>query len=109
MPLSPEQREKISELAEKLGVEEKTLLTMAEELQRETSDEVASPAARDDRGPAEIAESSEPPKIFQYHLPFLTVAEIRASIGMTGAVPDAGMLAGEWLARHGGTLAGGSK
>jgi len=46
--------------------------------------------------------NGEPPKIFQYHLPFMRVSEIRAAIGLTDSVPDDDMMSQEWLAKHGG-------
>lgn len=55
---------------------------------------------------AQPGASAEPPKIFQYSLPFIRVNEYRTSLGLKGDAPDGELFCGEWLLKHGGALAG---
>lgn len=97
MPLSAEEKKQLLEAAAQEGVDPEELVRVAEEM--------AAGQAVGDR--AEPAAAADPPKIFQYHLPFMKVSEIRSSIGLTASIGDDEMPAGEWLAKHGGALAKG--
>lgn len=109
--LSPSQKAKIAALAKDLGVDEAELMKEAEDLAGEPADEAddakedaADP--KDDEGGDEPAKPTEPPKVFQYHLPYLRVKEVRKLIGFTEAVEDDEMFTGPWLLKHGGQPGG---
>lgn len=85
--LSADQIQALREAAEAEGVDPEDLIAAAQEY--------------DGSAPAEPL---EPIKLFQYHLPFLKVREVREYLRLTEAVPDQEMLCGEWLGRHGGVL-----
>lgn len=77
--------------AAKRGIPEAALLQAAERL--------ASGGAPGAGGGA------EPPKIYQYHLPFMRVFEIRQLIGLTERIANDDLLCGEFMSRFGGALA----
>lgn len=41
-------------------------------------------------------------KLFQYHLPFVKVREVRQYLGFTEAFPGDDEVAGDWAMKHGG-------
>lgn len=62
-------------------------------------------------GPEDNATPTEPPKLYQYHLPYLRVSELRLAIasaipGGLEPLPDDDLPCGKWLAKHGGALSG---
>ena len=95
MQLSPEQLTALRAAAEGEGVDPDALIKAAESELEDDGDK--KPAGKD--APTEI-------KIFQYHLPFLRANELRALLGQPIDVPDGELFCGEWLAKHGGSLAG---
>ena len=61
-------------------------------------------AERKDTGAAPTA--TEPPKLFQYHLPFVLVRELRSKwLGLDERIADDDMLCGEFAVKHGGATA----
>lgn len=94
--LSAEQTALIKAEAAKRRLPEKSLLQAAERIVSASDGTVAKTA------------NSDTPKIFQYHLPFLRVHEIRAFIGLTERIANDDMLCGEFMARFGGALAASS-
>jgi hypothetical protein len=90
MPLSPEQEQRIRAAAIEKGLDPDRAVKLASE-----------PLPTEGKGsaPAEI-------KVFQYHLPFLRVNELRAYLQLPADAPDGEQFCGEWLKVHGGILAG---
>lgn len=103
MAVTPAQKAALEKAASTLDVSVDVLLEVAEEelakspTQEKPSDDEGKPEDKVEAKPAGEA------KVFQYHLPFMTVAEVRSQIGLpTDGVPDAGLVTGAWLAKHGG-------
>lgn len=96
MALTNEQRDRVREAAEAEGMDVSEALRLAEEI------------AGNEQPPANSGkDANEPPKLYQYHLPFMTAGEVRAfirSLGVElgGSVPDEGLPSGQWLAKYGG-------
>lgn len=95
--LSDEQKQRLREAAIREGVDPEALIAAAAE---DPNDDNEDKPSRD--APAKATDGEV--KIFAYHLPFLTVAEIRKSIGL-GPIADDGMPSGAWLAKHAGPAA----
>lgn len=97
MPLTREQKSRVEAAAESLGADPSEMVALAEqELAGEEGDSGGKESSAKKPDTAEV-------KIFAYHHPYMTVAEIRETIGMEpGGVPDPQMTSGEWLAKHGG-------
>jgi hypothetical protein len=93
MPLSPEQEQRLRTEAAKAGYDPDAAVAIANGRQ----------AGAADKGAA--ASEAEPVKIFQYHLPFMRVRELRTYLGLAERIPDDDLLCGEFLADHGGALA----
>lgn len=93
--------------------EERDLRAMAEQLGRDPEAFVAAARKADgeqSKKPAadkSEAPSPEKPKLFQYHLPFVTVKEVRSNwLGLTEQFAGDGEIAAEWAAKHGGGAGG---
>lgn len=98
MQLDDQQRARLREVATREGIDPEELIAAAEseDDERPTSagEEAASGAA-----PANV----EPPKLFQYHLPFVRVREVRRVwLGLTEAFPGDDEIASEWAAKFSG-------
>ncbi len=100
MPLTDAQRTTIEDAARREGVSIDELVAAAEEA-----------LAEDDQGPASTPApvGDEGPKLFQYHLPFIRVRELRQNwLGLSERIADDDLPCGQWLTKHGGALGGGS-
>lgn len=98
MPLSPDQIAALRAAAAREGVDPDALVAAAEEHPAESG------AERKDTGAAPTA--TEPPKLFQYHLPFVLVRELRSKwLGLDERIADDDMLCGEFAVKHGGATA----
>lgn len=99
MPLSDEKRKELHDAAQAAGLDPDEVVAEAEKIAGEDAPPEAKPAG-------EKAEAAPAPKgevkIFAYHLPFMKVREVRASIGLADRIDDDEMPTGEWLAKHGG-------
>jgi hypothetical protein len=95
MALTSAQRESLREAARETGASFEELVAAAEEeLGQDT------PAA---------PKTAELPKLFQYHLPYIRVRELRKIwLQLEERLPDDDMVSGKWLERHGGVLGGGN-
>jgi hypothetical protein len=97
MALSPEKRAQVQALAKEIGVDPDELIAEAEDLSPAPAEKEAEPSPTKDAAPAGEV------KIFAYHLPYLTTAEVRKSIGFDpSGVPEPNMPTGQWLAKYGG-------
>lgn len=96
VPLSEKQKELLRAEADKRGIDPDKLIAAAEREAGRSQDSTAPKAAN------VSAERAEPPKLFQYHLPFVTVREVRQVwLGLTDAFPGDNAIAAEWAAEHG--------
>lgn len=85
MPLSDQQRAKLQALAKERGLDIDTLVTEAENIisMREKAPSGVKPSSdkpktnEDPKPPANATSTPEQPKLFMYHLPFVTVNEVR--------------------------------
>lgn len=94
MPLSAEQKAKLQAEAARRGIDPAKLIAAAE---RAIDADSAGPEARS-------SAPGDPPKLFQYHLPFVTVREVRQKwLGLTESFPGDSAIASEWAAKHGET------
>ena len=104
MALTPKQIEKLNTAAASAGVDPVALKAAAEKLSAE-------PAAPTATGrPAPSAAQPQRQQLYQYHLPFLLVREVRAYLRAGGIVldetfPGDGENAAEWAAEMSGTAA----
>jgi hypothetical protein len=96
--LSPEQLTALRAAAEGEGVDPDALIKAAESELEDEPDEKPESEGKS-KPPAEA-------KIFQYHLPFLRVNELRAFLGLPTDAPGGDQFCGQWLATNGGVLAG---
>lgn len=56
-------------------------------------------------GDAPSMGDGEPIKLFQYHLPFIRVRELRARwLGLDESIADDELPCGQWLEKHGGAM-----
>lgn len=97
MPLSQEQRAALERAAADNGVDPAALIEVAD----------AELAARDAPPNADAAaiaaEQAEPPKLFQYHLPFVRVREVRRVwLRLEEPFPGDDEIAAEWAAKFTG-------
>lgn len=83
--------------AEREGVEPDDLIAAAEEVEAE-EDEPATEG--DGKKRSAGGKDGERPKLFQYHLPFLTVREVREFLGMTDPFPGDAKVAAEWALKY---------
>ena len=91
--LSPEQKTKIEAEAARRGLDPAELVRAAEQEQGSTE---TPPAGGPDK-----------PKLFQYHLPFVTVREVRKNwLGLEAPFAGDSEVASEWAAKHGGGAGG---
>jgi hypothetical protein len=99
MPLDPQQREALERAARENGVDPADLIKAAEEeLAGAEPKPDGKPTTKDARG-GEPA-SSEPPKLFQYHLPFVRVREVRKVwLKLDEPFPGDEEIAAEWAAK----------
>lgn len=86
--------------AEQQGIDPEEYLAAARAVEAEAS------AGEAGTAPPKGAATAEPPKVFQYSLPFLRANEYRELLGQKPDAPDGELFCGEWLAKHGGALAG---
>jgi hypothetical protein len=98
MPLTPKQIERLKAAAEAAGVDPGALQAAAEKL-------ATAPAPAHGAGPggSSAASSQQRQQLYQYHLPFLLVREVRAYLRSGGIVLDETFVgdaevAGEWAA-----------
>lgn len=67
------------------------------------ADAVLAAAKRLENADTSSAPSAEQPKLFQYHLPFVTVREVRSTwLGLTDPFPGDSEVAAVWAAKNGG-------
>jgi hypothetical protein len=53
-----------------------------------------------------VTPDGDPIKLFQYHLPFIRVRELRSRwLGLDESLQDDEMVCGQWLEKHGGIMA----
>lgn len=98
MPLSPEQRAALEAEADRRGVDRAALIREAEALVDGGSEEQP-----DRGGNADTSPSGEPPKLFMYLLPFVTVREVRQKwLGLTESFPGDNEVASKWALKMGG-------
>lgn len=99
MALSSEQRAALKAEAERRGVDVDELIAAAElELEGDDAgDEKNKTAGK--AAPAAAAAPAQPP-LYQYHLPFVTVNEVREKWLGLGPVAGGEMYAGEWIAKQ---------
>ena len=95
MALSEDQRRKLEERALADGIDAGALIAAAEQ-------ELA--GGEPGGEPSGVPGSGvELPKLFQYHLPFVRVREVRRRwLGLTEAFPGDEAIASEWSMQHGG-------
>ena len=93
--MTPDQEARLRARAEAEGLDAEALVALARTAAPSTAD-----APEPDAPKTEV-------KIYQYHLPFMRVRELRAFIGLSERIPDDDALCGEFLARHGGALVSG--
>ncbi len=102
MPLSQEQKDHLTAEAEKRGLDPAKLIAAAEDhlaqaVESQPKDSGGAKAAK------ESGATPDQPKLFQYHLPFVTVKEVRQHwLGLTDSFPGDSEVASEWAAKHGG-------
>lgn len=103
MPLSQQQRERIVEEAERRGVDPEKLLAEAERLVAEQTkagqDEGRTPSEAADKGAA-AAKSGELKPLYQYHLPFVRVNEVREIWLGLPPIDGGEEIASKWAARQ---------
>lgn len=94
--LTEDQKNKLRTRAADSGVDPDALIAEAEKI-TSASDQTGNAA------PSPGSAPTDPPKLFQYHLPFVTVREVRQVwLGLTEAFPGDNRVAAEWAAEHGG-------
>ena len=95
MPLSQQQIDEVRKLAEALGVAPDELLKMAEQEQQAELEKGQGNAP-------DGQQSAEPPKLFQYHLPFVRVREVRRIwLGLDEPFEGDEEVAAAWAAKFG--------
>lgn len=88
--ITPEQEQVLRRAAKERGLDPDEVVRRAN---KESTDENARGA------------SSDLPKLFQYHLPFIRVRELRKIwLGLEERVEDDDMLCGEFAVKHGGGM-----
>lgn len=94
--LTEDQKNKLRTRAADVGVDPDALIAEAEKIGY-VSNQAGNATPLPKSAPA------DPPKLFQYHLPFVTVREVRQVwLGLTEAFPGDDRVAAEWAAEHGG-------
>lgn len=94
MPLNQQQRAALEAAAEREGIDPAELIAAAEADLAEREGEAKPDAASTKPG------SAEQPKLFQYHLAFVKVREVRANwLGLTDPFPGDDEVAAAWAAR----------
>ena len=100
MPLNEEQEAKVRAYAQKNGLDEEKLVEEANKIQDSGAGQVAQEGSTPDNG-GPPSSSTEKPKLFQYHLPFVTVKEVRQNwLGLTDSFPGDNEVAAEWAAKY---------
>jgi hypothetical protein len=98
MALNAAQRAKLTAEARRRGIDPAKLIAAAEAQLEKQSTSSSSP---------ESAQASEMPKLFQYHLPFVTVGEVRRRwLGLDESFAGDDEVASDWAAKHGGGTGG---
>lgn len=93
MPLSDKQRAMLEEEAKRRGIDPAKLIAAAE---RSTQSTTAATKA-------EVSSDEAPPNLYMYHLPFVTVNEVRERWLKLPPVSGGEQYAAEWAAQRGGT------
>lgn len=103
MPLSKQQEEKVRAYAQANGLDEERLVQEASKVQDSDAGQVAQEGSTPNSG-GPPSSSTEKPKLFQYHLPFVTVKEVRQNwLGLTDPFPGDNEVAAEWSAKYEGS------
>jgi hypothetical protein len=103
MGLNDSQKVRLIAAAKAEGMDEAEIMAAAEKIASGEDD--GKPDEPDADAPAN-SDKGELPKLFQYHLPFVKVKELRARwLGLTESVPDEDMLCAEFALKHGGVPA----
>lgn len=104
MAITPEQKAKLEATAQSMDVSVDVLIEIAEDELSKRKPEDEQPDDAQGKPKPDDAKPAGEIKVFQYHLPFMTVAEVRKTIGLApDGVPDASMVTGAWIAKHGGS------
>lgn len=108
MPLTADERAKVTELAKAQGLDPAELAAAVEALADAPTkptpgkNDPAAASGADPAGPESGAKAHAGRGYFAYEYPFLTVNEVRASLFL-GTAPDGELFTSEWLAKHGGS------
>ena len=92
MPVTDEQRAALIAEAEKRGIDPAKLIAAADKSRQSTSESGKSKSPPTDEAP---------PNLYMYHLPFLTVNEVRVRWLKLEQVAGGEQYAGEWAAQRG--------
>lgn len=104
MALTEQQKAALEAEAARQGVDAEELIAEAEVIAGGADERPAKDSAT--KG---AVSSSEPPKLFQYHLAFVRVREVRKIwLGLEESFPGDDEIAAEWAAKHGGGSGGGA-
>lgn len=100
MPLTNEQRARLTAEAQRRGIDPAELITAAEQ---------QSPPGDGQSSNGQSAPAGEQPKLFMYLLPFVTVREVREKwLGLTDSFAGDREVASAWAAKQGPAPSGGS-
>jgi hypothetical protein len=100
MPLTSKQRAALEAKAKEKGVDAAKLIAAAEALQDDGGPAAASGKAKP------VGEAAVKPNLYMYHLPFVTVNEVRTLWLDLDPVAGGDEYAGVWAAKQGGTPSG---
>jgi hypothetical protein len=99
MPLTKEQEDAVRAEATRRGIDPEKLIKAADLASRDKNRDSGGSKAADDSGA-----SSDQPKLYQYHLPFVTVREVRQVwLGLKEPFKGDDEIAAEWAAKFAGT------
>lgn len=95
--MTPDQEKELRGQAEAEGLDADAVIAAAKRLEAD-----APPDAKAKDKAADPAAAPEQPKLFQYHLPFVTVREVRSTwLGLTDPFPGDSEVAAVWAAKNG--------
>lgn len=97
MPLTSKQRSLLEAGAKENGVDPAKLIAEAEALTSEGGEDAGAPKTPD------VAAKGEKPNLYMYHLPFVTVNEVRTIWLDLPEVAGGEEFAGIWAAKQGGS------